>query len=271
MSESETNIIAFFQGLKPEDWNKEVNPKWTVKDVLSHLVGWEREVVLELSKTVMEGRQPWFMLTEQYDKFNKKIFEEYKNYTPLQLLEEFKKWDCAWEEEIDKIGEEKIRASAHASWVFDEIGNNGEDEQSHFEHHIQQIRSVLNRKDYKEWIKNKSLIHNERPRVYFKEREIWFCHLGENIGYEQDGRGESFLRPVVVVKKFNNELLWAVPLTTNKKISSFYFSFIFSGKHSTGILSQIRPIDAKRLKYKIGDISQVDFEVLKTKIRQFLA
>ena len=102
------------------------------------------------------------------------------------------------------------------------------------------------KKDFQKWHSQKRHIENERPRVFFKEREIWFCHLGENVGFEQDGRGDEFLRPIVVLKKFNNE-------------------------KSVAILSQIRLVDAKRLKYKMGDMKVEYFKVLKNKIRQFLA
>lgn len=128
------------------------------------------------------------------------------------------------------------------------------------------------KKDFKKWHGQKQDIENDRPRVFFSEREIWFCYLGENVGYEQDGRGEEFLRPVVVLKKFNNEVLWVIPLTKTQKKSKYYFSFVFNTEKdmSVAILSQIRLVDAKRLKYKIGDIKISDFETLKNKIRQLL-
>jgi hypothetical protein len=126
-------------------------------------------------------------------------------------------------------------------------------------------------KDYQKWTKIKTAVHNENPRVFFKEREIWFCHLGENIGFEQDGRGEQFLRPIIVLKKFNKELFWGIPLTKNEKVGKYYKSFLLNGNTSTAILSQFRLTDAKRLKYKIGDIAAVDLAEIKTKIRQFLA
>lgn len=128
------------------------------------------------------------------------------------------------------------------------------------------------KKDFKKWHGQKQDIENDRPRVFFSEREIWFCYLGENVGYEQDGRGEEFLRPVVVLKKFNNEVLWVIPLTKTQKKSKYYFSFVFNTEKdmSVAILSQIRLVDAKHLKYKIGDIKISDFETLKNKIRQLL-
>ena len=129
------------------------------------------------------------------------------------------------------------------------------------------------KKDFKKWHGQKQRVENERPRVFFNEREIWFCYLGENVGFEQDGRGDEFLRPVVVLKKFNNEVLWTVPLTRTEKKNKYYFPFSFlEGKNiSVAILSQIRLVDAKRLKYKIGDMKVADFVTLKSKIRQLLA
>ncbi|MEK7609121.1 MAG: type II toxin-antitoxin system PemK/MazF family toxin [Minisyncoccia bacterium] len=127
------------------------------------------------------------------------------------------------------------------------------------------------KKDFQKWHNQKRHIENERPRVFFKEREIWFCHLGENVGFEQDGRGDEFLRPIVVLKKFNNEVLWVVPLTKTDKKNKYYFPFSFNNETSVAILSQIRLVDAKRLKYKMGDMKVEYFKVLKNKIRQFLA
>jgi mRNA interferase MazF len=128
-------------------------------------------------------------------------------------------------------------------------------------------------KDFKKWHRQKQEIHDEHPYVYFQEREVWFCTLGANVGYEQDGSGKEFLRPVVVVKKFNNEILFTVPLTKGKKKErSYYFTFSFRKKIiSTAILSQMRLIDAKRLRYKVGTISKENFKRLKAKIRRLLA
>src|SRR3989344_5864752 len=138
------------------------------------------------------------------------------------------------------------------------------------------------RKDYKNWTPFKQTLHNgEEPRLFFHEREVWYCHLGENIGFEQDGQGELFLRPVVIVRKFNNEVFCGIPLTRNKKDLPFYFTFIIhsetsliNGKtvevnteKSTAILSQIRLIDGKRLRRLIGYISEKDIKVLKKKFK----
>ena len=127
-------------------------------------------------------------------------------------------------------------------------------------------------KDYLEWHKIKSNVHNEKKRPFFHEREIWFCVLGANVGFEQDGRGEQYLRPVVIFKKFNNEVCWVIPLTKNQKKGKYYFSFSYIDDFvSTAIISQIRLIDCKRLEYKSGTISETDFALLKQKLMQLLA
>lgn len=127
------------------------------------------------------------------------------------------------------------------------------------------------KKDFTHWHTEKNEVQNNKERPYFHERQIWFCIMGENIGYEQDGRGEKFLRPVIVLRKFNNEVLWVIPLTTKTKKGKYYFSFQFEDStESTAILSQLRLLDAKRLQYRIGNISIKDFRILKEKIRQLL-
>jgi mRNA interferase MazF len=133
------------------------------------------------------------------------------------------------------------------------------------------IQIVIMEKDFKSWHIAKTDLDESKVRAFFHEREIWFASIGLNVGFEQDGRGTSFLRPVIVLKKFNNEVLWIIPLTKNRKKGKYYFTFSFDDSVSTAILSQIRLIDAKRLQYKIGDINEVKFGELKQKLTQLLA
>lgn len=135
------------------------------------------------------------------------------------------------------------------------------------------------KKDFKKWHNQKARIHESEKRPGFHEREIWWCALGVNVGFEQDGGGRDFLRPVIVFKKFNKEVFWGIPLTTTKKDTEFYFQFAISqfedGQEvkriaSTAILSQIRLIDASRLSHKLGDVVGVDFEALTKKFKALL-
>ncbi len=126
------------------------------------------------------------------------------------------------------------------------------------------------KKDFKDWHKEKSCLQEDKVRPFFHEREVWFASVGLNIGFEQDGRGDRFLRPVIILKKFNNEVLWCIPLTKNQKKGKYYLQFRLGDETSTAILSQIRLIDSKRLQYKIGNLEVDDFSELKKKITQIL-
>ena len=129
----------------------------------------------------------------------------------------------------------------------------------------------MKKKDYKKWHDRKSLINDVANRPDFHEREVWYCHLGENIGYEQDGKGRDYLRPILIVRKFNNEILWGIPLTSTIKGSRFYSTISFgSGTKSSAILSQIRLIDAKRLSYRIGIISRQEIRVVIEQFKKLL-
>jgi mRNA-degrading endonuclease toxin of MazEF toxin-antitoxin module len=128
-------------------------------------------------------------------------------------------------------------------------------------------------KDFKIWTPEKEkLNNNENSRPGFHEREIWYCHLGENIGFEQDGKGDQFLRPIIVLRKFNNEVLWSIPLTSAIKKPPYYFvvSFGDNNTKSSAILSQIKLIDAKRLAYTIGEVGKEEFEGLKKKLKELI-
>lgn len=134
-------------------------------------------------------------------------------------------------------------------------------------------------KDFKRWHIKKTDINEIGDRPFFHEREIWFCYLGANVGFEQDGSPEDFLRPVVIIRKFNDKIFWGIPLTkqkTTKKFSKksekYYYEFsFFSGVNSVAILSQIRLIDSKRLATLIGTISTRNFkEELNQKLKALI-
>lgn len=122
-------------------------------------------------------------------------------------------------------------------------------------------------KNFQKWHDKKSDLHENQIRLHFHEREVWSSAIGANIGFEQDGKGDEYLRPVLVLKKFNNETLWALFLTKKTKTGKYYFEFKSKDYDmSTANLSQLRLIDSKRLKYRVGSISEADFTELKKRI-----
>lgn len=125
-----------------------------------------------------------------------------------------------------------------------------------------------NSKEFDEWnnVKKNTAI---RERVFFDKGDVWFASIGKNIGDEEDGKNEYFERPVLITRKFNNNVFLALPLTSTSKTGKFYHSLeSFSG--SVVILSQIRLLDSKRLLRFMGKISTEELEIVKNKIRQLV-
>lgn len=113
-----------------------------------------------------------------------------------------------------------------------------------------------------------SNIRNPRP---FKEAEIWWCAIGQNIGRELYGKSSYFSRPILIVKKFSRETFLGLPLTTQVKDGSWFCSITFQGKTQTIILNQVRIFDEKRLYRKIGELDDRDFEKVRKEFLDLLA
>ncbi len=76
-------------------------------------------------------------------------------------------------------------------------------------------------KDYEGWAKEQKKLEAKVVNIIFYEREIWWCALGTNLGFEMDGKHELRTRPVLIVKTFNRHFLWVVPLTSKPKKGPF--------------------------------------------------
>lgn len=128
------------------------------------------------------------------------------------------------------------------------------------------------KKNFGEWSQIKPELHESKGKLYFHEQEVIYAHLGVNIGFEQDGKGANFERPVLVLKKFNAHCALVLPLTTKAKKGPFYFPFQIQGeeKKSYAILSQMRLIDGKRFINKIGRINKKTFLEIKKAIKQII-
>jgi mRNA interferase MazF len=105
----------------------------------------------------------------------------------------------------------------------------------------------------------------------YHQQDIWWCSLGVNVGFEEDGKGVSSERPVLIIKGFNKQLCWIVPLSTSCKQNPYYVSIgTVNGKGSSAMVSQMRPIDTKRLINYIGFLNNETFHKIKEAIRNIL-
>ena len=126
-------------------------------------------------------------------------------------------------------------------------------------------------KDFDSWNKEKKSLENVGHDILaFHEREIWWCSIGLNLGDEQDGKNELFERPVLVLKKFNNKVCWALPMSTKPKDGIYYHNLEHEGKVFTVILSQLRLTSVKRFRRFVRKISPHQFELIQNKLINFI-
>ena len=114
-------------------------------------------------------------------------------------------------------------------------------------------------KDYQAWHTLKSTIQHSYPEKLFREREIWWCSVGANVGFEQDGKNQRFERPVLILRKFNRGMFWGLPMTSQAKQGKFYASFLLKNSPVTAIVSQLRVLSSKRLIRRISRINEAVF------------
>jgi mRNA interferase MazF len=128
-------------------------------------------------------------------------------------------------------------------------------------------------KDFDRWNRLKKDVNARKDAPpFFHEREVWWCNLGLNVGFEQDGKGGRFERPVLVLKKFNHDVFIAVPLSSRAKKNPYYLPFVDpNGDVQSALISQIRLLDARRLMEKTFTIDQGAFKAIQKAVRQFFA
>ena len=82
-------------------------------------------------------------------------------------------------------------------------------------------------KKFDTWNEVKKNIESKEQVASFKEREIYWANIGENVGFEQGGKGNDFTRPVLILKRFSKTMFFGIPLSTQTKHGSFFFEFQF--------------------------------------------
>ena len=108
-------------------------------------------------------------------------------------------------------------------------------------------------KDFDRWNTLKKQLNTDVEPLYFREGEVWWVHLGVNIGYEIDGKKSNFARPVLVLRKYNKYSFLALPLTTSPKANPWKLPIgLIAQKQAFAVLSQLRNIDSRRLYQKIA-------------------
>ena len=124
---------------------------------------------------------------------------------------------------------------------------------------------------FDEWIIIKRNTHHiTNPKLY-RERDIWWCKFGINIGDEEDGKGKFYLRPVIVIKGLGPNTCLVVPLTTSKNVHKYRIPVGTVRNHDAkAIISQIRVVDTRRFVEKSGFVDKKKSADIKKAIKGLL-
>jgi mRNA interferase MazF len=119
-------------------------------------------------------------------------------------------------------------------------------------------------KNFTEWFRLKPKLdgQNHQPPLV-KERGLWWCHLGENIGTEISGKGVKFNRPVIILKKLSRHTYMVIPTSTKVKQGSWFVYFKYNMIDMVACLHQVKTIDYRRIEQQIGSLSVQDFKKVK--------
>jgi mRNA interferase MazF len=119
-------------------------------------------------------------------------------------------------------------------------------------------------KRFKEWLLFKeSLDARKHAPPLFSEGDIWWCHIGENVGIETGGKGNSFTRPILIFKKYDRYSFLSFPLTTRNKTGTWYAPIRFRETIQSIIVAQGRTMDYRRLKERIGELDSDQMKIVR--------
>ena len=132
------------------------------------------------------------------------------------------------------------------------------------------LQSADMQKDFNGWNDVKIETNAEEPRRY-TVRELWWCRIGVNVGSEQDGKGEEYSRPCLILRGFGPDGCLVIPLTTSVREHPLRIAIgEVEGQQARANLSQIRVIDTRRLVRKIGFLDKDAFDRIRKAAKDIL-
>ncbi len=129
---------------------------------------------------------------------------------------------------------------------------------------------------YDKWNGVKKKTEKTQRKLGIKPRDIFWFKVGKNIGHEVYGKGEEFVRPVIVVRQLTSDLFVGIPTTSTKKENNDYFhniSYVNRKKisvQSIAMLLQFKTYSKKRLLSKIGTVNKNEFDEIVKKLKQVI-
>lgn len=124
---------------------------------------------------------------------------------------------------------------------------------------------------FNNWNELKQKIQEKDSKnIFFKEWDIWWSSLWQNIQTESNWKWENFRRPILVLKKLSSDSFICIPLSTKLKEGTWFYQYNLHWEKYTVILYQIKMIHKNRLRIKIWQIDEFDFIEIKKRLKYLL-
>lgn len=119
-----------------------------------------------------------------------------------------------------------------------------------------------------DWCKIKIPLSEKKFSILFNGGEIWWCHIGMNVGEEEFGHGPEFIRPVLIFKKFSQNSFLGLPLSGHEKEGNWYFSLFVVDRKASVMFNQARVFDKRRLANRMVTMMDDDFLKVQAKFKE---
>lgn len=124
-------------------------------------------------------------------------------------------------------------------------------------------------KNFDDWGVVKKVINKEERKINVRKGEIRWVSFGVNIGMEIDGKGDTFLRPALIIDCVGSGIALVIPITSGIKKYPGYFSFPWKDHTDSLCIHHIKSISTKRILKRAGKISEGRLREIKDHIKKF--
>lgn len=112
-------------------------------------------------------------------------------------------------------------------------------------------------KDFKGWAKVAEEVEGREREEIYKSGVVYWANLGVGVGSNEDGKGERFTRPVLLLAMVSKARALIVPITSQVKEGVNYREILVAGKVEYLLFDQVRTIDTKCLEGMLDDVGEV--------------
>lgn len=125
-------------------------------------------------------------------------------------------------------------------------------------------------KDFDGWHRLKKALDAKALPPLFHEREIWWCSVGINVGFEVFGKDDAFTRPVLILRKYNRFTFFGLPMTSQRKAIPAHYPINFKGRQGSVLLDQGKTFDSRRLVKRMGKLYQHEVDFIRQAYKEHL-